>query len=70
MIFIISLVFSFGPALVILQKYKGTNNPCVFKAKFSIVLHFQFNLITVKELCIAQHFPLNMKSAMNQADYS
>lgn len=70
MIFVFSLVFRFGPALVILQKYKGTNNPCVFQAKLSIVLHFQFNLITVKELYIAQHFPLNMKSAMNQADYS
>lgn len=70
MTFMVSLVFNFDPALIIIQKYKGTKNPCVFKAKLSIVLHFQFNLITVKELHIAQHIPLNMKSAMNQADYS
>lgn len=70
MIFVISLVFSFSPALVILQKYKGINNSRVLKAKLSIFLRFQLNLIAMKELCIAQHFPLNMKSAMNQADYS
>lgn len=48
----------------------GTNTSCVFKAKLSVFLFFQFNLITVKEMCIAQHFPLNMKSVMNQADCS
>lgn len=69
MIFLIFLVFSFCTELVIPQKYKWKKS-CGFKAKLSVFLYLRFDLITAKELCIAQHFPLNMKSAMNQADRS
>lgn len=34
---------------------------CLFKAKLSVFSYFQFKLITVKELCIAQHFSIEYK---------
>lgn len=43
---------------------------CPFKNKFSMLSYLQFNLVTANEMCIARHFPLNMRSAVNQADDS